>query len=252
MQFFPVSVGGFAKKLLDIVLPPQCLLCRAIIDIPGQLCSSCWKSLTFFDSAICHCCGVPFDFVPMPQMLCPACHGHHPSFDRTRAVLRYDDACQRLVTGLKFADRLEGAPAFGQWMTRVGRDLLDKADALVPVPLHRRRLFRRRYNQAAVLGFAIARAGDVAMIPDLLVRRRATRSQIGLSRRARARNVRGAFSVRAVHRDWLKGKRIALVDDVFTTGATVEACARVLKRAGAAAVDVLVLARVADPSVTDV
>jgi ComF family protein len=156
--------------------------------------------------------------------------------------MRYDEASRGLVLSFKHADRTHAAPAYGEWMRRAGAELLADADIAVPVPLHWTRLFVRRYNQAALLAHAIRRAGGPPVEPDLLVRRRRTPTQGHLGRLARARNVRSAFAVRPGAA--IDGRRIVLIDDVMTTGATVGECARVLKRAGAARVDVLTLARV--------
>jgi len=156
----------------------------------------------------------------------------------------YDEASRDLILGFKRGDRLEGAPAFGQWMVRSGRSLLDGADFILPVPLHRRRLFARRFNQAAVLAHAIGRSAGIPVLADGLVRKRATPSQAGLSRAGRYRNVRGAFAVRPRRRDTLCERHVVLVDDVMTTGATIESCARALLKGGAARVSVITLARV--------
>jgi ComF family protein len=156
--------------------------------------------------------------------------------------MRYDDSSRQLVLALKHGDRLHLAPTLAQWMRRAGAELLAEADLLVPVPLHWTRLFARRHNQAAVLALAIAKAGGPTVSAGCLIRRRRTPSQGRKSAVARQRNVAGAFALR--HPATIAGKRIVLVDDVFTTGATVEECARVLKRAGAARVDVLAVARV--------
>ena len=155
--------------------------------------------------------------------------------------MRYDDASRRLILAFKHGDRLHLAPAFGGWMRRAGTDLLAEADLIVPVPLHWSRLFARRYNQAALLAHAIHAAGGPPVGADWLIRRRRTPSQGKRNAAARERNVRAAFAVRPGRP--VKGRRIVLVDDVFTTGATVGECARVLRRAGAARVDVLTLAR---------
>ena len=156
----------------------------------------------------------------------------------------YDDASRDLILGFKRGDRLEGAPGFGQWMARSGRSLLQGADLVVPVPLHRRRLFFRRFNQAAVLAHAIGKSAGIPVLADGLMRKRATPSQAGLSRSGRFRNVRGAFALRPRHKERLRGRHVILVDDVMTTGATVESCARALLKGGAASVSVLTLARV--------
>jgi ComF family protein len=165
-----------------------------------------------------------------------------PDFDRARAVFKYDDSSRGLVLGFKHGDRIHGAPAYGRWLRRAGAELLADADLLIPVPLHWTRLFARRYNQAALLAHAIRAAGGPSVAPDWLLRRRRTPSQGHRNRTGRAENVRGAFALRRGRS--VAGRRIVLIDDVFTSGATVGECARVLRRAGAARVDVLTLARV--------
>ena len=167
-----------------------------------------------------------------------------PAFDRARAVFRYDDASRGLVLGFKHADETHAAPAYGRWLARAGADLLTDADLVAPVPLHRWRLLYRRYNQAALLAHAVARQSGVRLAVDLLARRRHTPQQGRMSSLARRRNVRSAFAVRPQWRQAVEGKRVLLIDDVLTTGATVEECARVLLRHGASGVDVVTLARV--------
>jgi ComF family protein len=166
-------------------------------------------------------------------------------YDRARAALRYDDGARRLILAFKHADRTDTAPAFGGWLARAGAELLADAELITPVPLHRWRLLKRGYNQSAILARALARQTGLAFVPDLLQRQRATRSQQGLSGQARLENVTaGAFRVHPWHRGRVDGRRVVLIDDVLTTGASVGACARVLRRAGASQVDVLTLARV--------
>lgn len=232
---------------LDAVLPPRCLGCGETVEATGGLCGSCWSGLTFIDHPRCACCGAPFDYDVGGEALCGACARERPAFDRARAALSYDDASRGLVLGFKHGDQLHAATAFAGWMARAGADAVARADIIAPVPLHRWRLWRRRYNQSALLALAIGRLAGKSVEPALLARRRATPTQAGRSRSGRARNVRGAFAVRPAFAESVKGRSILLVDDVLTTGATVEECARVLKRAGAAEVGVLTLARVQRP-----
>lgn len=201
--------------------------------------------MNFIDGPPCSACGLPFDIDPGAETLCAACHAHPPAFDAARAVMRYDEASKRPIVALKRADRLDVVPGFARWLERTGRPLLGEADLIVPVPLHRFRLWQRRFNQAALLAASLSRTSEVPADPLALVRVRATKSQGAMpSAAARRRNVRGAFRVPHPRESAVRERTILLVDDVVTTGATLEACARALKRAGAARVLALTLARV--------
>lgn len=245
------ALRGAGGLLLNAVLPPRCLRCGTGTDRPGALCGVCWQDMIFLAPPICAACGYPFETAPAETAICGACAARPPGFDRARAVLAYDDASRDLLLGFKHADRTEGAPAYAAWMARAGADLLAEADLIAPVPLHWRRLLHRRYNQAALLARALGQqpGTGAAVVPDLLRRRRATASQGHLSPAARWRNVRGAFALAPRHTRRVRGARVLLVDDVLTTGATAETCARLLRRAGAAGVDVLTLARIVRPRV---
>lgn len=237
---------------LDAVLPPQCLACGASVAEPRTLCAKCWAGMVWLGPPLCACCGLPFEYAPeLPgegRLLCGACIGDPPAFDRARAVFVYDDASRALILGFKHADRTHGAPAFAQWLARAGGALVDQADIIAPVPLHWTRLALRRYNQSAMLAAALAHLAERPLVPDLLLRTRRTPSQGGLNAAGRRKNVRRAFAVTRRHRPRVEGARVLVIDDVFTTGATLAECARTLKGAGAAAVDVLTLARVVRPS----
>lgn len=238
---------------LDALLPPQCLACGELVGEPGALCGPCWGGLNFIAAPLCKSCGRPFELDPSAnasasdETLCGACIARPPVFAAARAALAYDDASRRLILGFKRADRTHAAPAFARWMARAGAPLLAEADIIAPVPLHWSRLLARRYNQSALLANALARQTGKRALPDLLRRRRRTPSQGGLGRLARFRNVAGAFSVAPRHRQAVVERKVLLIDDVLTTGATVEACAKALLRAGAARVSVLTLARVMRP-----
>jgi ComF family protein len=190
--------------------------------------------------------GIPFVYDPGSDLLSMEAIANPPAYARARAAVRYDDVARTLVHALKYQDRTDLAPAMGRWMARAGHELLDDADVLVPVPLHWRRAWGRRYNQSGALARVIERLTGVRMAPEALRRIRPTEQQIGLSRTQRASNVQGAFKVATDRQSLIAGRRVVLVDDVLTSGATVDACARALLRAKAASVDVLVFARVVD------
>lgn len=168
------------------------------------------------------------------------------AFSRARAACLYDEASRDLILQFKHADRVDLAPLFARWISRSARDLLGEADAVVPVPLHPTRLMRRKYNQSAEIARPLARLWDLTYLPDALVRRRQTPTQGGKSGPARRRNVAAAFEVPAARFKQIRNRRIVLIDDVMTTGATLEGCARALLAAGAAQVDVAVISRVKD------
>lgn len=232
------------RLVVDAVLPPTCLSCGALVSEPGALCPACWEKIGFLAPPHCSACGHPFDFETGGEALCGPCLNQAPPWRHARAVFRYDEHSRPLVLRFKHGDRLEGAPAFARWMARAGAELLAEADVIVPVPLHQFRLLSRRYNQAAVLALALGRMTGIAVVPDLLVRTRRTPSQGHMNREERRKNVRGAFQLRERRHSLIQGKSVLLIDDVLTTGATLGECARVLTKAGAAAVDVLTLGRV--------
>lgn len=239
-------VGNVAKAVLDLLFPPLCIGCRAQVGQAG-FCAACWSGIDFLDGPGCACCGLPFGVALEGENLCAACLARPPAFDSARAILAYDEKSRSAILALKHADRLDLVPGFTRWLGRTGRAVLDGSDLVIPVPLHPIRLWRRRYNQSAELARRLARDWKLSYAPFALTRSRSTISQGAMaSARARRRNVLGAFKVPDPAK--VAGKRILLLDDVLTTGATAEACARALKRAGAARVHVLVLARVVKPS----
>jgi ComF family protein len=232
-----------AQQVLDLVYPPSCCACNAAVQQNGFLCPSCWTRLTLIERPFCERSGTPFAQDLGPGLISPQALADPPVWGRARAVAVYEDGpARRLVHALKYGDRLDLAGPMGLWMARAGAELLTDADALAPIPLHRGRLFQRRFNQAAALAHAVSAASGVACEPLLLARRRATPPQVGLSRAQRAQNVQGVFHAPEPAR--VHGRRIVLIDDVMTSGATCNAAARALLRAGAARVDALAFGRV--------
>jgi ComF family protein len=232
---------------LGVALPQLCAACREPVAGEG-LCAACWSKLSFIAPPYCERLGIPFPFDPGPGVLSMEAIADPPAYDRARAAVRFDETARTLVHALKYADRLDLAPIMGRWMANAGRDLTREADVLVPVPLHWRRQWARRFNQSALLAEVVGKASGLRVSHGALRRVKATAQQVGLARAERARNVQGAFAVRPDARIEVAGRRLVLVDDVLTTGATLEACTRALMRAGAAGVDVLVFARVVAPA----
>jgi ComF family protein len=232
------------SRLSDLVWPPRSLLSETIVDRPGVIEPALWGELRFLSSPLCARCGFPLPQAIDAEAVCGACAGREPVFDSARAVLAYDDHARRLILDLKRGGRRDGLPVFARWMIGAGGGMLDRADFLTPAPMHWTRLASRSFNQAAWLAQALSRASGLAWMPSALIRHKRRRSQEGLSASERRRNVAGAIRARGR----FEGKTIIVVDDVFTTGATLEACARALRKAGAAEVHGLTLARVVRPT----
>lgn len=229
--------------VVDIALPQLCPSCREPVDGAG-LCPACWSKLSFIAPPYCERLGIPFPFDAGPGLLSMEAIADPPAYHRARAAVRYDEVARKLVHALKYGDRLDLAPTMGRWMARAGREIIAEADALVPVPLHWRRQWSRRFNQSALLAQVVANMSGRIVAHGALKRIKATPQQVGLGKSERAQNVQGAFRVPASGTAEVAGCKLLLIDDVLTSGATADACARALLRAGAACVDVLVFARV--------
>jgi ComF family protein len=243
------GIWRVAGQCVDSLLPPQCPLCRSFVDGPKRLCAGCFSQMNFITAPYCLRCGLAFATMGEagPHGECLGCMRRPQQFRRARAALRYDAASQPLILPFKHADRTELAPVLAAMMARAGAALLAETDAIIPVPLHRKRHIARRYNQAALLAACLARHASKPWLPDTLMRPRATTPLGELSAGARREEVSGAFEIRPSRQSAIQGKRLLLIDDVMTSGATASACASAALQAGAAAVDVLVAARVPAP-----
>lgn len=234
------------QAAIHAIYPPQCVTCNALVATDFGLCPDCWRDTPFIAGCVCCKCGTP---VPgeaeETDALCDDCSQIARPWNQGRAALLYRDNERRLVLALKHGDRMELARAATPWMLRAAQPLLSRDMVIVPIPLHWWRLIRRSYNQAALLSAALARAAGLAHCPDALLRRRSTGSQEGRTRDDRFANMVGAFTVPPRRRARIEGKRVLLVDDVMTSGATFAAAAEACLGAGAAEVSVLSLARVA-------
>jgi len=241
-----MSFAAFATRTLDVLLPPLCLTCDAAVTGHGTLCPACWSKIRFITAPYCAGCGVPFDAPVGDGEMCAPCLTHPPAFAAARSAMLYDDASKRLILSFKHGDRTHLAGTLAGWLQRAGHEFWYNTDALIPVPLHRWRLFKRRYNQAALLARYLETATGKPAWVDALIRTRATPTQGRMNRKERQANVKGAFAVNPAWQERLQGKTVILIDDVLTTGATINECSRVLLDAGAKAVNVLTLARVSN------
>lgn len=239
--------GRLWRGFLDAVTPSLCLMCSTPVEEASSLCVTCWDGLRHLDDPVCNVLGTPFAYDQGAAAVSPQALADPPAWDRSRAAVLFEDGAARLVHALKYQDRPEAGLLMARMMSRAGRRLIAEADVIVPVPLHRFRLWRRRFNQSAILAQRIAAVSSKPWRHDLLLRARRTRAQVGLDQAERRKNVKGAFRLLPERRAEVTGSAILLVDDVRTTGATAEACALALKAAGAARVDLLTFALVPLP-----
>jgi ComF family protein len=235
-------------RLADLLLPPVCIACRRRIIGHGLLCGACFARFDFIAPPICSRLGIPLPYDTGAPALSAAAMASPPVYDRARAAARYSDTMRELIQSFKYRDRHEGIKLFARWLSRAGAELLADADLIVPVPLYPSRLWWRRFNQSAMLATALGRLTGLPVDCFALRRVRRTESQVGLSADQRRRNVAGAFRADKARIDRIRGRNVVVVDDVITTGATAEACARALRRAKVARVDVLALARAVEPT----
>ncbi|MBN8818806.1 MAG: ComF family protein [Sphingomonas sp.] len=236
-----------ARPLLDYALPPRCSACGVIVAEPGTLCATCWSSIAFIGEPICDTCGRDLPAMAGSGALCGACLASPPPYDRARGVMRYGEVARTMAHRLKYARRLSLARVMAAHVARLVSEQGRMDGLLVPVPLHRWRIWSRGFNQSALIAAQVARLTGLPIERDLLRRVRNTPPLHGLGARDRVRTVRGAFSLAPRARPKLEGRTIILIDDIWTTGATATACARLLRRAGARRVEVLCWARVSSP-----
>ena len=243
--FAPLLIGKARhgwRRASDFFFPPTCPGCGRVMAEHGALCQACWRDVGFIERPYCEVLGTPFAHDLGAGFLSAEAIANPPVFGRLRAVCTLDGVARKLVHGLKYRDRTELAPMMARWMARAGAEVVADCDVIVPVPLHRWRLFSRRFNQAADLARALATETGKPMLTNALRRKRRTAQQVGLGKAAREANMKGAFEVTLLGKAELLGKCVLLIDDVYTTGATVSAATRALKRAGVVKVDVLTFA----------
>jgi ComF family protein len=237
-------------RLIDCVIPPRCVVTGEIVDVQGTLSAQAWGGLHFISDPQCDCCGYPFDFDMVEEGiggLCAACQKEHPIYNKARSALVYDDASRDIILSFKHGDQTQSVPVFIPWLSQTGKDFLEGADYLIPVPLHRWRLLKRRFNQSAIITQYLSKDIKVPCLLEGLRRVRPTETQGHLQASQRRKNAKNAFEVNPACLSRLKEKNIVLIDDVYTTGATVSECTKALLKAGVSKVNVLTLARVVKP-----
>lgn len=233
------NLAAGRTRLLELIYPPQCIACQAATSEAFGLCPACWVSMPMISAPFCQRLGTPFAVDYGAEMLSPAAIADPPRFDRGRAAALHSGLARDLIIRFKFGERLDLARPLARLMTQAGRDVLATADLLVPVPLHRLRLWRRRYNQAALLAREVGKLSGLPVCLDAIHRVRRTQAQLGLDRAQRRSNLAGAFRLNPSVAPSLRGRHVVVIDDVRTTGATLNACAHILRKAGASRIDVL-------------
>lgn len=239
------AADAFWQSALDLLLPPRCIGTGDIVDKPGMVSPAFWRELAFIEKPYCAICGGPFGFDAAEGSVCAPCLEHPPVFDLARGAVVYNDASRQALLDFKYGDRMHAAQTFAAWMLRAGAEIIAQSDVIVPVPLHRRRLWQRRFNQSAILAAALSKLCGLPHVPDALRRQKFTTPQKGLNRLERRANVKNAFAANPQRVASIKAKNVLLIDDVYTSGATLNECAKSLKNAGAEKVFVLTVARVA-------
>lgn len=250
MHRIHLSANRVLKWGLDLILPPRCPVNGDIVSSVGAISPRAWRELTFISPPHCPCCGIPFaidtmiDIQQPDNFLCASCLSTPRTFDQAKSLLVYDEASRKMILAFKHGDALHLHTTLAPLLAKAGGEFLNPDAIIVPVPLHWMRLVKRRYNQAAILGIEIGKLSGVTCWPDALIRTRHTPPQGHKTAKDRHRNVSGAFDIHQSYVHKLSGRDIILIDDVFTTGATLEECAKVLKAAGAKSVKLLTVARV--------
>lgn len=234
-------------KIIDVILPPRCPVTGDLVGQQGTVAPAFWAQLNFIQNPMCACCGLPFTTPEPSGTVCGGCLKDPPSFTIARSALYYDDASAKLILPFKHGDRTLTAPLLAQWLIQAAPADIADYDYIIPVPLHRWRLLKRRYNQAAELARALSHKIQIPWLAHTLQRQRSTESQGHKTAAARHDNVRNAFRIPLSQQDLLKNRKVILIDDVYTTGATIKACCKALRKAGVKEILVLTLARVARP-----
>lgn len=232
----------YVAKIIELLFPARCASCQIPLLEGGGLCHVCWDQLSFCSPPWCEKCGAPGDPRVLKHAACKGCIHHHRAYDKLRTGVKFTELSKELIHQFKYYDKTNLAPLLSKLAQRSAIEFAD-ADIIAPIPIHRNKLRQRQYNQAALLAKEVGEIVDKPCMMDLLRRIKETRSQVGLSKIMRRHNVRDAFAVNDKYKNLIVGKKVVLIDDVISTGATAHECAKCLKEEGAAMVYVLCIAR---------
>jgi len=235
-------IKPITKKAIDIIFPPKCLSCKVYIESDGGLCHKCWEEIDFISSPQCYSCGTPFEIQTSNDNICGKCIATPPKYSMARSVLRYNEKSSKLITNFKYYDSTHACHHFARWLSRTGEDMIADTDIITPVPLHKMRLLTRRYNQCALLCNSLSELTGKVTYNNLLIRHKNTKPQAGLEFNKRINNVKSAFKINPDLIEQINNKNILLIDDVMTTGSTIDSCTKTLLKSGARNVYVLTIA----------
>lgn len=238
-----LMLAKYLQELQNLLYPPACFLCKERVDMFGYICASCWKKIDFISHPMCEVCSHPLPYAETGVTECAACIRQAPPYQKARVLFSYTEHSKTLIHQFKYKDKTHLAPHLAKWCLQAREDILEEIDLIAPVPLHRYRLIARRYNQSALLCSFLSKEIEVEAKNDLLIRTRHTRPQSGLTRNQRKKNVQGVFTFNHRYLEEIQDKKILLIDDVITTGATIHACTKTLLKAGAKEVNVLALGK---------
>lgn len=230
------------KFLLNLLFPRKCSICESYSS-ESEVCSECWSNCNFITKPYCNICSHPFAYENDPKAICGACIAAKPKYDKAISVFQYDDYSKKIIHKFKYQDQLHVLNYFVRLMLNMGKEVIDQSDIVIPVAMHKYKLLKRGYNQAALLAMRIATEKKIKYLPQALIKNNNSQAQAGLKKDERLLNIKNSFELNPKYKEFLKGKRILLVDDVITTGATILECCKTLTKAKPDKIFVLTLAK---------
>lgn len=230
------------KLVLELLFPSKCIIC-ANYQTDAKVCSECWGNITFINKPCCAICSAAFEFETEENSICGACIQNRPNYDRAISLMKYDDYSKKIIHKFKYQDQLHILEYLTTLMNNMGKEIIKQADIIAPVPMHKYKLLKRGYNQAALLAMRIAENSNLIYLPQLLIKNKSTIAQADLNKKQRMSNIKGSFVLNSKFSTEIKGKNILIIDDVVTTSATINECAKILKKAQPAKILVLSLAK---------
>lgn len=237
-------ISNILHHLSVVLFPPKCIKCNKIIDSYGNLCSNCWSSIEFITDPMCKICGVPFEFDMDIDLICGQCAGTKQFFDHAISIFKYDENSKNLIYKFKYNDKTYLSKYFAKWIYKNIHTSINDYQYIVPVPLHRKRMRKRFYNQSSLIASYLAKLSKKTFLPNLLIKNRYDVPQTSLTKKQRLKNVKSSFAINPKLQSKIEGTKILLIDDVYTTGSTLNECSKILKKNGCNQITAVTLARV--------